>query len=75
MAGPRDPVQAPPFWAQFAKLVTYRFETWIAADEKLANRFRACVVEHGGRDDGPPPTLVVRAWLTPDGTVARVSAA
>jgi hypothetical protein len=54
-------------------LVKYRFETWIAADEKVANRFRAYVIEHGGKDDGPPPMLVVRAWLNPDGTVERVS--
>jgi hypothetical protein len=69
----RDPGQAPPSWAQFAKLVKYRFETWISADEAVANRFRAYVIEHGGKDDGPPPTLVVRAWLNPDGTVERVS--
>jgi hypothetical protein len=69
----RDPAQAPPSWAQFAKLVKYRFETWISADEVVANRFRAYVMEHGGKDDGPPPTLVVRAWLNPDGSVERVS--
>jgi hypothetical protein len=43
-----------------------------AADEKVANRFHAYVIEHGGRGDGPPPTLAVRAWLNPDGTVERV---
>jgi hypothetical protein len=69
----RDPDKAPPSWAQFAKLVKYRFETWVAADEPVAKRFRAYIVDHAGKDDAPPPTLVVRAWLNPDGTVERVA--
>jgi hypothetical protein len=69
----RDPAQAPPSWAEFAKLVKYRFETWISADETVANRFRAYLTGHAGKDDGPPQTLTVRAWLNPDGTVERVS--
>jgi hypothetical protein len=69
----RDPDKAPPSWRQFAKLVQYRFETWIGADEEIANRFRAYLIDRAGKEDGPPPTLVVRAWLNPDGTVERVS--
>jgi hypothetical protein len=69
----REPDKAPPSWMQFAKLVKYRFETWLAADEPVANRFRAYVTDHAGKDGGPPPTLVVRAWLNPDGTVERVT--
>src|ERR1700753_1148453 len=65
----RSQDQAPASWGQFAKLVKYRFETWISADEPIANRFRAYVAEHGGKEDGPPAALVVRAWLNPDGTV------
>ena len=53
----RNPEQAPPSWAQFAKLVKYRFEEWIAADETVANRFRNWVIEHSGKENGPPPTL------------------
>jgi hypothetical protein len=69
----RDPSKAPPSWGQFAKLVQYRFETWMGAEEEVANRFRSCMVEHAGKEGGPPPSLVVRAWLNPDGTVERVS--
>jgi hypothetical protein len=69
----RDPAKAPPSWAQFAKLVQYRFETWIGADDAVATRFRAYLTEHAGKEDGPPQTLVVKAWLNPDGTVERVS--
>jgi hypothetical protein len=64
---------APPSWVQFGKLVKYRFETWLMADEAVANRFRAYVVEHAGKENGPPQTIVVRAWLNPDGTVERVT--
>jgi hypothetical protein len=69
----RDPTKAPPSWGQFAKLVQYRFETWIGADEAVASRFRAYLTDHAGKEDGPPATLVVKAWLNPDGTVERVS--
>jgi hypothetical protein len=69
----RDPGKAPPSWGQFAKLVQYRFETWIGADDEVASRFRAYLTEHAGKEDGPPPTLVVKVWLNPDGTVERVS--
>lgn len=64
---------APPSWGQFAKLVKYRFEAWISADDAVANRFRGWVTDHAGKEDGPPPSLVVRAWLNPDGTVERVA--
>ena len=33
----RDPSKAPPSWGQFAKLVQYRFETWMGAEEEVAN--------------------------------------
>ena len=68
----RDPSNVPPSWKQFAKLVQYRFETWVSADEEVANRFRSYLT-NAGKEEGAPPTLVVRAWLNPDGTVERVS--
>ncbi|ABD06915.1 conserved hypothetical protein [Rhodopseudomonas palustris HaA2] len=69
----RSPAAAPPSWTQFAKLVQYRFESWISDDEEIANRFRAHVVERAGKPGGLPPTLVVRAWLNPDGTVEKIA--
>jgi hypothetical protein len=68
----RDAAKAPPSWAQFAKLVKDRFETWLSADDEVSNRFRTYVIEHYDKKDGPPQTLVVRAWLNPDGTVERI---
>ncbi|MGO4716269.1 hypothetical protein [Bradyrhizobium sp. 2TAF24] len=69
----RESAKAPPSWGQFAKLVQYRFESWIEGDDEVARRFRAYVKEHAGKEDGLPPALVVRAWLNPDGTVEKVS--
>jgi len=69
----RDAAKAPPSWAQFAKVVRDRFEAWLSADDEVANRFRAYVMEHNGKEHGPPQTLVVKAWLSADGTVERVS--
>jgi len=68
----RAPDKAPASWGQFAKLVKSRFEIWVAADEVVANRFRDYLIDHAGKDDGPPQSMVVRAWLNPDGTVERV---
>jgi hypothetical protein len=64
---------APPSWQQFAKLVKYRFEEWVSADDEVATRFRTWVQEHAGKEDGPPKTLVIRVWANPDGTVERVT--
>jgi hypothetical protein len=64
---------APPSWAQFSKLVKYRFESWIGAGDPVANRLRAYLTRRAGQDDGPPRTLEVHAWVNPDGTIERVS--
>jgi hypothetical protein len=69
----RERGRAPPSWIQFAKLVKFRFEDWIGADDEIANRFRSYLREHAGKEDGPPQALEVRAWLNPDGTVERVT--
>jgi hypothetical protein len=69
----REAGSAPPHWTQFAKLVRYRFEDWMGADDDVGNRFRAYLREHRGKEDGPPQMLEVRAWLNPDGTVEKVT--
>jgi hypothetical protein len=69
----RDPGSVPPSWVQFAKLVKYRFEEWIGADEPVAARFRVYLKAAAGTSDGPPSSLLVRAWVNTDGSIARVS--
>jgi len=67
------PSEAPPSWVQFSKLVKYRFEEWLRADDPIADRFRIYVKVHAGRWDGPPPMMTVRAWINRDGSVAKVT--
>lgn len=69
----RSPDAAPPSWGQFSKLVKYRFEEWMGADEAVANRFRAWLKQTGGTAEGAPTSIVVKAWLNPDGSVEKVS--
>ena len=69
----RDPASVPPSWTQFAQLVKYRFEEWLSADDAIAARFRVYLKAHAGASDGPPATLIVQAWVNPDGSVERVS--
>ena len=69
----RSPDAAPPSWGQFSKLVKYRFEEWMSADEAVANRFRAWLKETSGTANGAPTSIVVKAWLNPDGSVEKVS--
>lgn len=69
----REAAKAPPHWAQFAKLVRYRFEDWMGADDEVGNRFRTYLRDHRGKEDGPPQTLEVRAWLNPDGSIEKVT--
>ncbi|MBB4198995.1 hypothetical protein GGD83_002806 [Rhodoblastus sphagnicola] len=69
----RSAADAPPSWGQFAKLVKSRFESWISEDEPVANRLRSYVVDRHGKNGGPPASLLVRAWVNPDGSVERVS--
>lgn len=71
--GIRGPANVPPSWVQFSKLLKYRFEELVAADDAIAGRFRIYLWAHAGASDGPPPSLLVQAWVNPDGTVKRVA--
>lgn len=68
----RDPAKAPPSWGQFARLAQYRFESWLEADDPLANRFRAYVAQHFGQKGGPA-SLVVHAFVNADGSIRDVT--
>lgn len=69
----RSPDSAPAAWRNFSLLVKQRFEEHIAADEPIANRFRAWLTQSQVKPDGAPVSLIVRAWLNADGTVARIA--
>ncbi len=65
---------APPSWAQFSKLVKYRFETWIAANDAIAKRLRTHLTNESRHEGGSQPVIEVHVWLNPDGTVERIVA-
>lgn len=69
----RSSAEAPTSWGQFARLVKYRFESWISADDPVANRFRDYLTGHAGKEGGLPASLTVRVWVNPDGAVERVT--
>jgi hypothetical protein len=69
----RRPDEVPPSWVQFSKLVKYRFEEWLRADDPIADRLRVYIKVHAGRWDGPPQMMTVRAWINRDGSVAKVA--
>jgi hypothetical protein len=68
-----SPANAPPTWAQFAKLVKYHFEEGLSSNDPISARFRVYLKAQAGASDGPPDTLTVAVWIRPDGTVDRVS--
>ncbi len=68
-----SPANAPPTWAQFAKLVEYHFEEGLSSDDPISARFRVYLKAQAGASDGPPDTLTVAVWIKPDGTIDRVS--
>ena len=68
-----SPANAPPTWAQFAKLVKYRFEEGLSSDDPISARFRVYLKAQAGASDGPPDTLTVAIWIKPDGAIERVS--
>ena len=45
----------------------------VTGDDGAAIRFRAYLKIHRGASDGPPPSLIVKLWVNPDGSVERVS--
>ncbi len=69
----RPAAGAPSHWAAFAKLVTSHFEANISADDEIANRFRSYLVEHRGKEDGPPQAFTVQTWVGAQGTIEKVA--
>lgn len=65
----------PPSWVAYAQLVGQQFQSWIEADDPEADRFHQYLdVRMSEADATHPPlsTILVRAWIGPDGSVTRV---
>lgn len=68
----RSAAAAPAAWQEFAKQLQNRFQQRLAADDEPARRFLDDVAKLAGGKDAAAPTLIVRAWILPDGKIERV---
>jgi hypothetical protein len=63
---------APAAWQNFAKELQTRFQQRLAADDDAARRFQSQMEQRAGKAEATPVALTMRAWILPDGKVARV---
>jgi hypothetical protein len=67
----RSAAAAPAAWQAFAKELQSWFQQRLAADDDAARQFQS-QLEQRGKVDATPVALTMRAWILPDGKVARV---
>lgn len=63
---------APAAWQNFAKELQARFQQRLAADDDAARQFQSQLEKRAGQAESTPVALTMRAWILPDGKVARV---
>ncbi|RQR52857.1 YbaB/EbfC family DNA-binding protein [Burkholderia sp. Bp9140] len=61
-------------WISYAQLVGHQFQAWLEADGDAADRLHRYLEARvlNASADAPPPAIVVRAWIGPNGAVTRV---
>ncbi|WP_180970586.1 YbaB/EbfC family DNA-binding protein [Burkholderia sp. WAC0059] len=65
----------PQSWVIYAQQVGQQFQAWIEADDPDADRFHQYLDARMGEaspDHPPASTILVRAWIGPDGRVTQV---
>jgi len=65
----------PSSWVAYAQLVGQKFQTWIESDDADAARFQQYLdarMTVRNADSLPMPTILIQAWIGPDGRVADV---
>lgn len=67
---PAGSVPAP--WIRYAELVRFRFAEWMGGDGEAARRLHVFMENRLVSGSVPAEAVVVKAWVTPDGTVQRV---
>jgi hypothetical protein len=63
--------EVPASWQAFARRLQLRFQERLSSDNDNAVRLRDSMAKRA-QAGGAAPTLIVRAWVLPDGKVARV---
>jgi hypothetical protein len=62
-------------WISYAQLVGRQFQAWLEADDVAANQLHQFLEDRTlkAKAGAPPPAIVIRAWISADGMVARVA--
>lgn len=63
---------APAAWQTFAKELQSRFQQRLAAGDDAARQFQSQLEKRAGKADSTSAALTMRAWILPDGKVARM---
>jgi hypothetical protein len=61
----------PMAWQEFARQLQGHFERWLASDDDAARRIQEHMAK-GALRERAPPSLIVRAWISPVGGIERV---
>ncbi|MCA8094025.1 YbaB/EbfC family DNA-binding protein [Burkholderia anthina] len=61
-------------WISYAQFVGRQFQAWLEADGDAPDRLHQYLEERvlKASAEAPPPAIVVRAWIGPNGAVMRV---
>ncbi|MCA8320142.1 YbaB/EbfC family DNA-binding protein [Burkholderia cepacia] len=64
----------PQAWMRYGQLAGQQFQTWLEADGAAADRLHRYLEARvlNASAAAPPPAIVVRAWIGPNGAVTRV---
>ncbi|KVA24981.1 hypothetical protein WI44_03800 [Burkholderia cepacia] len=64
----------PQAWMRYGQLAGQQFQTWLEADGDAADRLHRYLEARvlNASAAVPPPAIVVRAWIGPNGAVTRV---
>lgn len=63
----------PAIWQDFAKRLQIQIQQRLASDGEAALRFRDTMARLAAADaSSPPPSVIVRVWVVPDGKVEHI---
>ncbi|HEY1611569.1 MAG TPA: YbaB/EbfC family DNA-binding protein [Paraburkholderia sp.] len=64
----------PQRWIDYGQLVGTQFQAGLEHNDDEANQFHTFLENRilNAKGDTPPPAIVIRAWIGPDGTVSQV---
>lgn len=64
--------EAPVAWVRYAEVVTAKVSAWLAEESAPSTRLRAYLDQARPSDDKPAPPVLLRLWISREGTVERL---